>query len=73
MAVFLDSRFNFIWVNRAYAATCGHDPSFFPGKNYFDLYPHEENQAIFKRVVDTGEPFLWLQNRSNFPISQSVV
>jgi len=67
MAVFLDSRFNFIWVNRAYAATCGHDPSFFPGKNYFDLYPHEENQAIFKRVVDTGEPFFVVAKSFEFP------
>ena len=57
MAVFLDPRFNFIWVNRAYAGTCRHEPSFFPGKNHFTLYPHEENQAIFQRVVDTGEPF----------------
>ena len=57
MAVFLDPRFNFVWVNRAYADTCNHEPSFFPGKNHFDLYPHEENQAIFQRVVDTGEPF----------------
>ena len=57
MAVFLDPRFNFIWVNRAYADTCKHEPSFFPSKNHFDLYPHEENQAIFQRVVGTGEPF----------------
>jgi len=57
MAVFLDPQFNFIWVNRTYADTCRHEPSFFPGKNHFDLYPHEENQAIFQRVVDTGELF----------------
>jgi PAS domain S-box-containing protein len=57
MAVLLDRSFNFVWVNRAYAATCRQDPSFFPGKNHFDLYPHEENRAIFQRVVDTGEPF----------------
>ena len=57
MAVLLDPQFNFIWVNRAYACTCGHEHSFFLGKNHFDLYPHEENRAIFKRVVDTGEAF----------------
>lgn len=56
-AVFLDAKFNFVWVNQAYADTCNHDPDFFPGKNHFGLYPHEENQAIFQRVVDTGEPF----------------
>ncbi len=56
MAVYLDTHFNFIWVNRAYAETCRLDPSFFPGRNHFDLYPNEENQVIFQRVVDTGEP-----------------
>jgi len=56
MAVFLDPEFNFMWVNRAYAATCRQEPSFFPGKNHFDLYPHDENQEIFQRVVNTGQP-----------------
>ena len=67
MAVFIDPRFNFIWVNRAYADTCNHEPSFFPGKNHFDLYPHEENQAIFQRVVDTGEPFFVAAKPFEFP------
>ncbi len=57
LAVFLDPQFNFIWVNQAYAVAGKHEPSFFSGKNHFDLYPHEENQALFQRVVDTGEPF----------------
>jgi signal transduction histidine kinase len=48
---------NFVWVNGAYAAAGRHDPSFFPGKNHFDLYPHEENKLIFQRVVEAGEPF----------------
>ncbi|HOZ45291.1 MAG TPA: PAS domain S-box protein [Candidatus Hydrogenedentes bacterium] len=56
MVVFLDTRFNFVWVNRAYAQTCCHDPEFFPGQNYFALYPDEENQALFRRVVETGKP-----------------
>jgi len=67
MAVFLDPQFNFIWVNRAYADTCRHEPSFFPGKNHFALYPHEENQAIFQRVLDTGEPFFVEAKPFEFP------
>ena len=67
MAVFLDPRFNFIWVNHAYADTCNQEPSFFPGKNHFDLYPHEENQAIFQRVVDTGESFFVAAKPFEFP------
>lgn len=55
--VLLDVNFNFIRVNRAYADACGHDPEFFPGKNHFDLYPHEENEAIFRQVVESGMAF----------------
>ena len=57
LEVYLDERFNFIWVNRAYAEACRHEPAFFPGKNHFELYPNAENREIFQRVVDTGEPF----------------
>lgn len=67
MAVFLDIHFNFIWVNRAYAETCKRDISFFPGKNHFDLYPHEDNQAIFQRVVDTCKPFFVAAKPFEFP------
>ncbi len=57
MVVSLDSKFNFIYVNKAYAETGKYPQSFFLGKNHFDLYPDEENQKIFQRVVDTGESF----------------
>lgn len=67
MAVYLDRRFNFVWVNQAYAKTCKHDQSFFPGKNHFDLYPHPENQAIFQRVIETGEPFFVEAKAFTFP------
>jgi PAS domain S-box-containing protein len=53
----LDDGFNFIWVNEAYARADGHEPRYFPGKNYFALYPNQENQAIFQRVIRTGEPY----------------
>jgi PAS domain S-box-containing protein len=53
----LDREFNFVVVNRAYAEADDHEPEFFPGKNHFALYPNEENVAIFRRVVETGEPY----------------
>lgn len=56
MAV-LDPGFHFIAVNQAYAEADGRQPDFFPGRNHFELYPNEENEAIFRRVVETGEPF----------------
>ena len=54
---YMDKDFNFIRVNDTYARSAGHTPEFFVGKNHFRLYPHEENQAIFQRVVETGEPY----------------
>lgn len=65
--VLLDSQFNFIWVNRAYAETCGYEPDFFQGKNHFDLYPHQENQKIFQKVVETGIPFFVAAKPFEFP------
>jgi PAS domain S-box-containing protein len=53
---YMDTDFNFIRVNRAYAESDGRDEKFFMGKNHFDIYPNEENEAIFQRVVETGEP-----------------
>ncbi len=67
MSVLLDTNFNFTWVNRAYADTCRQEPSFFPGKNHFDLYPHDENQAIFQRVIDSGESFYIAAKPFKFP------
>ncbi len=57
MMACLDADFNFLWVNRAYAEAGGREPEEYIGKNHFELYPHEENEAIFRRVVETGEPF----------------
>ena len=55
--VYLDRDFNFVRVNETYATTCGFSPEEMIGKNHFALYPHDENEAIFARVRDTGEPF----------------
>jgi PAS domain-containing protein len=57
LIAYMDRHFNFIKVNEAYAKAGGKSPSFFIGKNHFDLYPHAENQEIFRRVVETGEPY----------------
>jgi PAS domain S-box-containing protein len=53
----MDSNFNFIRVNRAYAEADGRTPDFYIGKNHFALFPSEENEAIFRRVLETGKPF----------------
>jgi PAS domain S-box-containing protein len=57
LVAYLDREFNFVRVNRAYAEADEREPSFFVGKNHFDLYPNEENEEIFRRVVKTGNPY----------------
>lgn len=61
LIAYMDRDFNFIRVNEAYARSGGHPPEYFRGKNHFDLYPNEENLAIFRKVVETGEPFSALE------------
>lgn len=57
LLAYMDPEFNFIRVNQAYAESDGQTPDYFPGKNHFELYAQEENEAIFRRVVETGEPY----------------
>ncbi|MGC2521000.1 MAG: PAS domain-containing protein [Burkholderiales bacterium] len=65
-AVLLDRQFNFIRVNRAYANACRRDPSEFPGRNHFDLYPSDA-KAIFEEVVRTGQPYTARSRPFQFP------
>ena len=65
--VYFDRDFNFVHVNQAYAQTCGYRPEDMMGKNHFALYPDEENEAIFKRVRDTGESFEVYDKPFEFP------
>jgi PAS domain S-box-containing protein/putative nucleotidyltransferase with HDIG domain len=59
MLAYLDADYNFIRVNHAFAEVSERkSPEFFEGRNYFELYPNPENEAIFHRVVDTGEPYV---------------
>lgn len=54
---YLGRDFNFIRVNQRYAQADGRTPDFFVGKNYFDLFPDRDNELIFRKVVETGEPY----------------
>jgi len=53
---YLDLEFNFVQVNSAYVQGCGHSREELIGRNHFDLFPNVENQAIFERVRDSGQP-----------------
>ena len=52
---YLDAQFNFVLVNSAYEKGSGHARAELIGRNHFELFPNAENEAIFRRVRDTGE------------------
>jgi len=64
---YLDADFNFVRVNSAYAEGSGREREELIGKNHFDLFPDAENQAIFERVRDTGEPAAFHAKPFTFP------
>ncbi len=53
---YLDSQFNFVWANAAYARGSGHRREELIGRNHFALFPNPENQAIFEQARETGQP-----------------
>lgn len=55
---YMDSDFNFIRVNNEYAMADGKIPDYFIGKNHFNMFPNEENETIFRKVVETGEQYI---------------
>ncbi len=67
MIAYLDSDFNFVKVNKAYAAANQRIPEFFPGRNHFDLFPNEENEAIFRKAVETGETVIYFAKPFEHP------
>jgi len=64
---YLDTDLNFVRVNDAYARADGQEPDFFVGRNHFDLYPHPENEAIFREVVRTGRPYATYAKPFSYP------
>jgi PAS domain S-box-containing protein len=55
LVAFLDTDFKFIKVNAAYAKADTREQEFFPGRGHFELFPNEENEVIFRRVLETGQ------------------
>jgi two-component system sporulation sensor kinase A len=64
---YLDADFNFIRVNTAYAEGSGYSREELIGENHFDLFPDAENQAIFERARNTGEPIAFQSKPFVYP------
>ena len=70
---FLDRNFGFVQVNEAYARSGGRTPEFFRGRNHFELYPHDENKAIFEEVIRTGQSYRAYAKPFTYPDRPSQV
>lgn len=53
---FLDQNFNFVYVNDAYALGSGYPKEELIGRNHFELFPNSENEHLFIKTRDSGEP-----------------
>jgi PAS domain S-box-containing protein len=51
----LDHDFNFLRVNSAFSEIVGEPLDFFPGKNFFDIFPDIDLKSQFKKVVKDNE------------------
>jgi len=65
--VYLDTDFNFVAVDSNYAEACRLSPEELIGKNHFFLFPHKENEKIFRQVRDTGRPVSYKDKPFVFP------
>jgi two-component system CheB/CheR fusion protein len=63
----LDTELRFVLVNDAYERACGHRREALVGRGHFELFANEENERIFRRVLETGEPFYVEEKPFEFP------
>jgi len=63
---YFDPDFNFVRVNPAYVQNLDYDEDDLIGHNHFGFFPNDENQAIFERVRDTGEPAKFIAKAFTF-------
>ncbi|MDH5359973.1 MAG: diguanylate cyclase [Gammaproteobacteria bacterium] len=55
LIAYMDKDFNFLRVNKAYAAVEDKLPEDYVGRNYFSEYSDDENLRIFKQVINSGK------------------
>jgi PAS domain S-box-containing protein len=64
---YFDPQLNIILVNPAYAEGTGYTEDQLVGHDHSELFPHEENRAVFERVRDTGEPVKFIAKPFEYP------
>lgn len=66
LIAYLDNNFNFIQANNTYAKFNKKTNNYYIGKNYFELYPDEKYEKIFKQVVKTSKPYIVFGEKFNY-------
>jgi len=66
LIAYLDSDFNIIRVNRAFADSDDRPQDFYVGKNYFELYPDPDHEQIFREVFEEGVPYVYFETTFGF-------
>jgi hypothetical protein len=64
---FLDSHFNFIKVNKAYANFYHKSSRFFEGKSFFEINPHKEQKKIFQAANKFSKPHITYSEAFQYP------
>lgn len=67
LLAYLDRDFNFVEVNSAYAKSSGCKKKDLIGKNHFQLFPHKENERIFRQVKKTGKTAEFYRKPFEYP------
>ena len=66
LIAYMDTDFNIIRVNRAFAESDKRTLDFFVGRNYFELFPDEDHQVIFREVLEKGEAYVYFETTFGF-------
>ena len=59
---YLDRDLRFIRVNRAFADAFGGTSESYAGRDYSAVFPRAETEVIFRKVLDTGQPYVALES-----------
>lgn len=57
----LDKDFNLVMVNSAFAAGAGRREDELVGRNYFAVFPDQQDREVFRRVRDSGEAYHFVE------------
>ncbi|NPV87192.1 MAG: PAS domain S-box protein [Anaerolineae bacterium] len=56
LMVYMDTRFNIIYVNRAFTQLSGKEAEQYHGKNLFDVFPSQPMRPVLEHALVSGQP-----------------